>query len=284
MNIGSPPPGDTPVAARTSLNIGITGGSGRVGSLLRQALSPQVGHVRVIDIFEPTTLGANESFHAADITRLPELLSCFAGLDGVVHLAGLPGEASLDDIVRINVVGTSNVLEAVHRAGVPRIVLGSSSHAVGLYPRDEMVGPDTPMRPDGLYGLSKCWAELAAGIYFDKLGVRSLIIRIGNALEKPTSLRTLEIWISPNDLSQLVLIGLEHPDITCTTVYGVSKGGGAWWDNSVAQALGYSPADRAIDFAATPLTDETGPLADIARHFQGGSFAARNHDGTLRRR
>lgn len=284
MNTGSPSPSDPVLAARRSLKIGITGGSGRVGTSLRQALSSQVGHVRVIDIFEPGTLEANESFRAADITKLHELVGCFAGLDGVIHLAGLPGEANIDEIARVNVVGTSNVLEAVHRARVPRLVLGSSSHVVGLYPRTEIVGPDVPMRPDGLYGLSKCWSELAAGLYYDKLGVRSLIIRIGNALEKPNSLRTLEIWISPADLAQLVLIGLEHPDITCTTVYGVSAGGGAWWDNAVAQRLGYQPVDRAIDFVDGPLDDESGPLADIARHFQGGSFAATNHDGQPRRR
>jgi uronate dehydrogenase len=270
--------------ARKSLKIGITGGSGRVGTTLRRALAPQVDHIRVIDIFEPAALEANESFHAADITKLPELVTSFNGLDGVVHLAGLPGEANIDEIVRINVVGTTNIYEAAHRARVPRIVLGSSSHVVGLYPRTDVVGSHVPMRPDGIYGLSKCWAELAAGLYFDKQGIRSLVIRIGNALDKPNSLRTLEIWVSPADLAQLVLIGVEHPDIGCTTVYGVSQGGGAWWDNGVAERFGYLPMDRAIDFVTDPLSEENGPLADIARHFQGGSFAARGHDGQIRRR
>ena len=283
MTTDSPLP-DTPAVVRTSLRIGITGGSGRVGTSLRRALSPQVGLVRVIDIFEPAELEGNESFQVADITRLSELAASFEGLDGVIHLAGLPGEAAIDDITRVNVIGTTNVYEAALRARVPRIVLGSSSHVVGFYPRTAVVDANVPMRPDGLYGLSKCWAELAAGLYFDKSGIRSLIIRIGNALDRPRSLRTLQIWVSPADLAQLVLIGLEHPDIGCTTVYGVSQGGGAWWDNAIAQQLGYVPNDRAIDFANGPLDEESGPLAEVASHFQGGSFAARGHDGKLRRR
>jgi len=148
-----------------------------------------------------------------------------------------------------------------------------------------VIGSDVAMRPDGLYGLSKCWAELVAGLYYDKVGIKSLLIRIGNAQERPTTPRSLEIWTSPGDLAQLTLIGLTHPDITCMTVYGVSAGGGTWWDNSTAERLGYVPHDRIVDFASPDaFRPQATDLPEVAEHFQGGPFCTWGHDGVLRQR
>jgi uronate dehydrogenase len=262
----------------------VTGGSGRVGQALRRALAGQVGHIRVIDIV-PDELNPNESFSSTDIADLDALTEAFKGLDGVVHLAGYPSDRPFDDMLRVNVKGNSNVYEAARRAGVERVVLGSSNHAMGFYPRDRVVGSNDPMRPDTLYGLTKCWSELVAGLYYDKAGIRTLIVRIGNATERPRNKRTLSIWISARDLAQLTMIGLTHPDIDCTTVYGVSKGGGEWWDNSVAESLGYKPVDVIRDFAAPEaFQDDTGPLPEIREFFQGGGMCVTEHDGQLRLR
>jgi uronate dehydrogenase len=270
---------------KSTLSIAITGGAGAVGTAMREVLSPQVGHVRVVDLAEPQELADNESFVRADITKVDELTAAFAGLDGIVHLAGIPGERALDEMVRVNVIGTSTVYEAARRADVPRIVLGSSNHATGFYPRDTVVKSDSPMRPDSIYGLTKCWGELTAGLYYDKAGVRSLIVRIGNAQDMPRAPRSLDVWISPNDLAQLSLIGLTHPDIDVKTVFGVSGGGGSWWDNSEADKLGYVPEDRIRDFAHPdafkPLPADAPPVGE---YFQGGLFCTFEHDGTIRRR
>ena len=268
-----------------SLSIAITGGAGNVGTALRKILSPQLKHTRIIDLVEPVEIAGNESFHRADMSNLPELTGAFEGVDAVVHLAGLRGEAPLADILHVNVLGASNLYEAARIAKVPRIVVGSSNHAVGFYPREAVIGSDVAMRPDGLYGLSKCWAELVAGLYYDKVGIKSLLIRIGNAQERPTTPRSLEIWISPGDLAQLTLIGLTHPDVTCMTVYGVSAGGGTWWDNSTAERLGYVPHDRIVDFASPDaFRPQATDLPEVAEHFQGGPFCTWGHDGVLRRR
>lgn len=266
-------------------SIALTGGAGTVGKALRRVLAPQLASVRVIDLTEPAELAANESWHRVDIADLKRLSEALQGVDAVVHLAGYPNDREIGDMLRVNVLGSSNVYEAARRAGVGRVVLGSSNHAVGFYPRDEIIGSNVPMRPDGLYGLTKCWGELTAGLYYDKAGIRSLVIRIGNAQPRPNSPRTLKIWISPRDLAQLVMIGLTHPDIDCTTVYGVSAGGGEWWDNSVAEALGYRPLDRIVDFAPPEaFIEQAGPLPEIANFFQGGQFCALGHDGRLRTR
>lgn len=269
----------------SGLTIAITGGAGRVGTAMREVLSPQVRHVRIVDIVAPAALAANESFVRADLTRLDEAVAAFEGVDGIIHLAGIPSEKALADMVSVNVVGTSNVYEAAKLAGVPRVVLGSSNHATGFYPRDVVVGPDDPMRPDSIYGLTKCWGELVAGLYYDKHGIRSLVIRIGNAQDRPRAPRSLEVWISPGDLTQLCVIGLTHPDVDVKTVFGVSAGGGNWWDNSAAAALGYVPRDVIRDFAHPdafkPVPDDASPVGE---HFQGAVFCTYDHDGVIRRR
>lgn len=271
--------------AAATASVALTGGAGTVGRALRRVLAPRLSTVRIIDLAEPADLAANESWHRTDVADLGGLVEAFRGVDAVIHLAGYPNDRAMADMLRVNVLGSSNVYEAARQAGVGRVVLGSSNHAVGFYPRDQVIGPDVPMRPDGLYGLTKCWGELVAGLYYDKAGIRSLVIRIGNALPQPTNPRSLKIWISPRDLAQLVMIGLTHPDIDCTTVYGVSAGGGEWWDNSAATVLGYRPLDRIADFAPPEaFVEQPTPLPEIANFFQGGAFCAQDHDGRRRSR
>lgn len=271
-------------AIAAGLRVAVTGGSGRVGTALRAEMAAYVSHITVVDLNPPDSLAGNESFVRADLTSLQAAMAAFAGHDAIVHLAGHPGERAIEDIVAVNVLGTSHVYEAAHRCGIGRIVFGSSNHVTGFYPRNAVVGPDDPMRPDSRYGLSKCWGELVAGLYYDKAGIQSLIIRIGNASDRPRTLRARDIWVSAADLAQLTLIGLTHPDIDATIAFGASAGG-RWWDNSAATALGYLPRDRIEDFVGpeglSPGSDEAEPSS---RHFQGGRFCAIDHDGVLRLR
>jgi uronate dehydrogenase len=265
--------------------IAITGGSGRVGTTLRQALAGKVASIKIVDIAEPGPLDSTQTWEKVDIADGEALSACMADVDAIVHLAGYPNERAIDDILRVNVLGTHNVLEAARRNGIARVVFGSSNHVVGFYPRQTIVSDSDPMRPDSLYGLSKCWGELEAGLYFDKFGIRTLNIRIGNAGERPTDARARRIWISPRDLAQLILIGLEHPDVNCTTVYGISQVDGGWLDNSIAAALGYHPADNAESMAGADNAHERpSPMPYIAEFFQGGRFCVIDHDGTLRER
>lgn len=265
--------------------IAITGGSGRVGTALRRIIGAKVASIKIIDTANPGPLDDNQTWEQVDISDGEALSACMTDVDAIVHLAGYPNERGIEDILRVNVLGTHNVLEAARRNGIERVVFGSSNHAVGFYPRQTTVSETDPMRPDSLYGLSKCWGELEAGLYFDKFGIRTLNIRIGNAGDRPTDARALRIWISQRDLAQLVLIGLEHPDVTCTTVYGISEVKSGWLNNDTAVALGYRPVDSA-DAMAGPDNAQERPsqMPHIAEFFQGGRFCVIEHDGTLRDR
>ncbi|RUM20640.1 NAD(P)-dependent oxidoreductase [Rhizobium vallis] len=260
--------------------IAVTGAAGRVGTLLRPLLRPDVEHLRLIDIHEPAELAENESFVQADLANLDEATAALNGIDGVIHLAGIASGIDMNAILQANVLGTYNLYEAARINGVERMVYASSNHTTGFYPRGEVVSPLDPMRPDSPYGLSKCWGELVAGLYYDTSGIRTLSIRIGNAGTYPNSERAIAIWISARDLAQLVRIGLTHPLIAATVVYGVSDADEKWWDNDLATRLGYLPQDRPRDHARIEQVAE----GQVALTFQGGGFCEYNHDGDIRMR
>ena len=259
----------------------ITGGAGNVARLLRRHLSPQFEAVRIYDLVAPGDLSANEEAVVGDLNDLSALQAAMAGMDGIVHLAGYPREAPFDHILDANIKGVWNMYEAARRAGITRVVNGSTTHTVGFYPRDATIGPDAPVRPDSRYGLSKVFGEATGQLYADKHGIKSLQIRIGFAGERPNHARSLLIWVSARDLAQLCMIGLAHPDIHNTIVYGISDNPTcAWYDNRNAVRLGYRPQDRASDFydeamAAEALIEHPYP----SLYFQGDGFAAIEYAG-----
>src|SRR5262249_26178318 len=81
--------------------------------------------------------------------------------------------------------------------------------------------------------------------------------------------KAMSIWISPRDLTQLVRIGLEHPDIRYEIVYGVSNNQRSWYDNSNAYRLGYKPADNSEPYAEAVLAAEPPNPDPIAERYQG---------------
>ena len=153
-----------------------------------------------------------------------------------------------DDPATSNIVGCYNLFEAARRKGVKRVVFASSNHAVGFYPRHRRIGTDVTVRPDSRYGVSKAFGEALGALYADKHGLGVLCLRIGHVLDRPADRRRLSIWLKPEDLAQLVRIGLEHPDLRFEIFYGVSLNERSWWDNSRAFAYGYRPTGRAEDY------------------------------------
>lgn len=79
---------------------------------------------------------------------------------------------------------------------------------VGFHKRKSNLDEKCMQRPDTNYGLSKCFGENIARLYADKFNIKGFCIRIGSCLDRPTDRRHLSTWISPNDLAQLVDIGI----------------------------------------------------------------------------
>ena len=191
----------------------ITGAGGGIGRSLRETLRGVYPVLRLSDRVALAPARDGEEIDRTEISDMAAVERMVEGVDGIIHLGGNSGENTWDMILQSNIVGVYNVFEAARRAGVQRVVMATSNHAVGFYPRTQTIDHRVLPRPDSRYGLSKAFSEALASLYADKHEIGFLCVRIGNFGTRPIDKRRLSIWISPRDLTQLVRIGLEHPDV-----------------------------------------------------------------------
>ena len=257
----------------------VTGAAGGVGTRLRKLMKGLYPSIRWSDIRKPDDVGADEDFVTADLADLAAVEKIVAGVDGIVHLGGYSIEGPWETILNANIIGCYNLFEAAYRAGVKRVVFASSNHAMGFYPRAQRIGVDVTVRPDSRYGISKAFGEAVGAFYADKHGLRVTCLRIGNVGDAPADQRRLAIWLKPEDLVQLIRIGLEHRDIHFEIFYGASDNADAWWDNSNARRFGYKPTGKADDFRAQAMAAQAKlPPDPIGDRYQGGPFCSDEYD------
>jgi uronate dehydrogenase len=261
----------------------ITGAAGAIGTRLRTLLKGVYPAIRWSDLRTPDDLAADEKFITADLSDYGQVETIVRGVDGIVHLGGHSTEGPWPTILNANIIGTYNIFEAAHRHNVKRVVFASSNHAIGFYPRSRKIGVDLTVRPDSRYGVSKVFGEALGALYADKHGLRVTCLRIGNFGDAPLDERRLSIWIAPQDLAQLIRIGLEHPDIRFEIFYGVSDNAATWWDNSNAVRFGYRPVERAEDYRAQAMEAQKKlPPDPVGDRYQGGSFTSDEYDADKR--
>lgn len=160
----------------------ITGGSGSFGTafvrrLLRDNLSERIcvysrGEHRQAEMREELEDDSRLRFLVGDVRDLARLRRAMTGVDVVVHAAALKrievGAYNPIEMVRTNVEGTINVIEAAQDAGVKKVV--------GL-------STDKACLPCSPYGASKALAEallLAANNTVAASGPRFAVTRYGN--------------------------------------------------------------------------------------------------------
>ncbi len=255
----------------------VTGAAGGIGTHLRRLLPAIYPDLILSDIKTPADLTPNETFIAADISKADEVEKICAGVEGIVHLGGISGEASWDAIHNANIVGCYHLFESARKAGVKRIIFASSNHAVGFYPRTTTIDANVQARPDSRYGLSKHFGEGLGALYAYKHGIGVTSLRIGNVNEEPIDRRRLAIWIKPEDLVQLIRIGLERPGLVYEVMYGVSDNKRSWYNNDHAEALGYKPQGRSEKFATKVLAGAPAPKDEPSEFYQGGTFCGEEY-------
>jgi uronate dehydrogenase len=260
----------------------VTGAAGIIGARLRKLLDGVYPRIRWSDLRVPSDLASHKTFVQGDLSDLTTVEKLAEGVDGIIHLGGESVEQSWDAILRANIIGCYNVFEAARRQRVERVVFASSNHVVGFYPRQRRLGVDAPVRPDSRYGVSKAFGEAIGSLYAYKHGLRVTCIRIGNFADTPADHRRLSIWLKPEDLVQLIRIGLEHPDLRHEIFFGASDNERGWWDNEAAFRYGYRPVGRAEDHVEAALAAQKALAADpIGDRYQGGPFCSDEFDGWL---
>lgn len=251
----------------------LTGAAGGLGRAMRPRLKDLAETVRVSDIADLGVTAPHEEAVRCDLADAAAVRALVEGCDGIVHLGGISVEDKFSKIVGANIVGLYNLYEAARAAGQPRILFASSNHTVGFYRQSDHLTADMPTRPDGLYGVSKCFGEALARMYFEKFGQETALVRIGSCMEKPTNHRMLSTWLSYDDFLNLIACIFRAPMLGCPIVWGVSDNDSRWWDNSAAAYLGWKPRDNAERFRAEVEANVPRPAPDAPLAlYQGGAF------------
>jgi uronate dehydrogenase len=253
----------------------ITGAGGGVGRVARQKLAHLAKTIRVSDIVDTGPAGPNEEVVICDLGDKASVDALVAGCDGIVHLGGVSVEDTFSKILNANISGIYNLYEAVRKHGSPRVVLASSNHVVGYHLQSERLDATAPLRPDGLYGVSKCFAEAMASMYHDKFGVETAILRIGSCFAEPWDHRSLATWLSYDDFATFVECAFSVPKLGLPIVYGMSDNDTVWWDNREAAYLGWKPKDSTRTHRDRILATVPRPAPDAPEAlYQGGKFTA----------
>jgi len=259
----------------------ITGASGHLGGMLFRSLK-NIGYKNLIGTdLKKKKIDKKKKFVLTNLKNIKAVIKMTKGIHAIVHFGAIPIEDTQSNILQNNIIGTYNLFEAARINKVKRIIFASSNHAIGFHRRTTRLNHSSTQRPDSHYGLSKAFGEDLSRFYADKFNIKSMCIRIGSCLRVPEDRRHLSTWISYDDLTQLVDIGIKHESIHHEVVYGASKNKKSWWNNSKAYQLGYKPKDSADRFKIH-LLSKNEHKDKMALLFQGGVFTSANFTGKIK--
>ena len=152
------------------MRVAVTGGSGKLGRAVVGELLDN--DYEVVNLDRVPSKDPRAPFTQIDFTdygqtvqALTAIDSRYEHVDGVVHLAAIPGPGMAPNatILANNVISSYNVFAAAHAAGIKRIVWASSETLLGLpfdvHPPYIPVDEDYPVRPQSAYALGKALDE-----------------------------------------------------------------------------------------------------------------------------
>jgi UDP-N-acetylglucosamine 4,6-dehydratase/5-epimerase len=193
------------------VRIAITGGTGSLGNALVDRLLT-LDAERIVVISRSEHLQAqmaerlgnppNVRFFLGDVRDRDRLVKAFYGCDAVIHSAALKriDRVAYDpaEVIKTNVLGTANTIDAAMQAGVSKVVFLSS---------------DKASSPANAYGSSKQLAEfyaVAANSYTYPQGLRVCATRYGNVFSSRGSV--VHIFRAARNAGRPIPV--THPDCT----------------------------------------------------------------------
>lgn len=143
----------------------VTGAAGRLGASMLAELEGR-GEVTAFDRIQG---GAVADWQIGDLLDRDAVRRAVHGQDSIIHLGALAHilAGTADDIIRVNTIGTWNILSAAEELGVKRVAVCSTDSVIGFTVREgAMIPPDYlpiredhPRRATDPYGLSKVLVE-----------------------------------------------------------------------------------------------------------------------------
>jgi nucleoside-diphosphate-sugar epimerase len=181
--------------------------------------------------------------------------------DAVVHFAAIPRIMIVPDneLFRVNVIGTYNVVEAAVKLGIRKIVIASSETTYGVIfanePRDPAYFPldeDYDVDPMDSYALSKVLNEKTARAFALRSGADIYALRIGNVIEPHEYETLVPKWkADPAFRKKIAWSYIDARDLGEITRLAIEKDG-----------LGYQVFNAANDDTSADL-----PTRELLRRF-----------------
>jgi UDP-glucose 4-epimerase len=164
-----------------------------------------------------------------DVEGLSQVLA--EGYDGVLHFAALSlvGESVEQPgrYYRANLEGTLNLLDAMQKTGVPRLVFSSTAAVYGE-PEEVPIPEDAPTLPTNPYGGSKLAADQLIGFYTSAHGLSATSLRyfnvagasgdLGEDHEPETHLIPLVLKAALGERENVKIFGTDYPTDDGTAV------------------------------------------------------------------
>ena len=167
----------------------ITGGAGFIGGRLASQLREE-NSVVVMDNMQRSQTSFAEvdgvDYVRGDVLNPKDLDDVVTGRDVVIHAAGIAGidtvHRSPVSTLRVNGLGTDNVLQAAQRAGVDdRVICFSTSEVFGAFAYDVSESDSASVGAVGqlrwTYATSKLMAEHLAVSYWQEFGLPTVVVR-----------------------------------------------------------------------------------------------------------
>lgn len=166
----------------------VTGGSGRAGKYVIKELVKRNHQVVNGDIIESHQNLENSKvkFKKINFTDYGETIFATEECEAIIHLAAIPSPGVIpnEEIFRVNMLSTFNVLQAAEEKGIGKIVLASSVNALGagwpatlwgespIAPKYFPIDENHPTRNKDVYSLTKWLGEEMAESFARKRTVQ----------------------------------------------------------------------------------------------------------------
>ena len=222
------------------MRILVAGGAGYIGSHMTKLLL-EAGYATTV--LDNLSNGHRDAVRGGDFVRgdlddaaLLERVFAAGRFDAVMHFASCiqVGESVTDPAkyYRNNVANTTNLLDAMMRHGVSRLIFSSTAAVFGE-PREPRLTEDSPTAPASPYGRSKLMVEQILADYDRAYGLRHSALRYFNAAgadpdgtlgerhEPETHLIPLALQAAVGRRGALQVFGDDYdtPDGTCVRDY-----------------------------------------------------------------
>lgn len=256
-----------------SKNIIVTGGSGMAGKWVVKDLLDH-GH-RVMNLDRVPLLNsaartvitdltdAGQVFNALHMTTVKHEFSPSIKpepIDAIIHFAAIPRIMTHPDneVFRINVMSTYNILDAAAKYGIKKVIIASSETTYGIVFADNYRDPDYfpldesyPVDPMDSYAMSKVINEATAKAFHARTGSDIYCLRIGNVIDPVDYAKFPEYFKDPGFRRRITWSYIDARDLATASRLAVDTDG-----------LGFEVMNVAADDVSSDL-----PTAELLKRF-----------------